>query len=257
VASVAGNVTVIQGTATNLKVQAESYQGGVAVGAAAPMQVSLANHAANATAVAVSLATVPSHAVTNAGVFAVQVDGNALTALQLIDDSIFTDDAAFTPAVSKVSMVGYQADEASTDSIDEGDAGAARMTLDRKVIVTAQPHTAGGLSTFRSIDLDEGTLEVVKNSPGQVYSMWCANLATSTRFIKFYDATSGTLGTGTPVLTIPLPGNSSDDIAGIFNAGGHGIAFATGICVGAGTGVADNDTGAPGANEVIVNIFYK
>lgn len=36
----------------------------------------------------VSLASVPSHAVTNAGTFAVQVDGSALTSLQLIDDAV-------------------------------------------------------------------------------------------------------------------------------------------------------------------------
>jgi hypothetical protein len=83
-----------------------------------------------------------------------------------------------------------------------------------------------------------------------------ANTATTTRFIKFYDATSGTLGTGTPVLTLPLPGNSTDDVAA--NAlGGMGIAFTTGISVGASTGVADNDTGAPGTNDVIINVFYK
>jgi hypothetical protein len=40
------------------------------------------------TALPVSLASVPSHAVTNAGTFAVQVDGSALTALQLIDDIV-------------------------------------------------------------------------------------------------------------------------------------------------------------------------
>jgi hypothetical protein len=124
-------------------------------------------------------------------------------------------------------------------------------------VVNVRPETSGGLSIHRSIDLDEGTLEVVKASAGQVYSMWVANTATATRFIKFYDVTSGTAGTGTPVLTIPIPGNSSDDIAGVFNAGSHGIAFSTGICVGATTGVADSDTGAPGANEVIVNIFFK
>lgn len=223
-------------------------------------------------AIAASLAgtlTVGSHAVTNAGTFAVQavctnagtfvvqVDGAALTALQVIDNPVLVDDAAFTPATSSVMMAGFEADESSTDSVDEGDAGAARMTLDRKVIVTDQPHTAGGLSIHRSIDLDEGALEVVKASPGQIYGMWVANTATATRFIKFYDATSGTAGTGTPVLTIPIPGNSSDDIAGVFNAGGKGIAFATGICVGATTGVADNDTGAPGANDCVVNIFFK
>lgn len=50
--------------------------------------------------------TVGSHAVTNAGTFATQIDGSALTALQLIDDSIFADDAAFTIGTSKVNVSG-------------------------------------------------------------------------------------------------------------------------------------------------------
>lgn len=81
--------------------------------------------------------TVGSHAVTNAGTFAVQVDGAALTALQLIDDPVFADDVAFTPATSKVNAVGFFADETATDSVDEGDIGIARMTLDRKQHVVA------------------------------------------------------------------------------------------------------------------------
>lgn len=206
----------------------------------------------------VSLASVPSHAVTNAGTFAVQVDGSALTSLQLIDDTIFSDDAAFTPGTSKVSVVGFQADETSTDSIDEGDAGAPRMTLDRKVIVTPQPHTTGGCSIFRSLDLDESE-EEVKATAGQVYGLMFTNTATSTRWLKFYNATAAnvTVGTTTPVITIGLPGNTSDDISGVFSNGGLGITFDTAICVAATTGVADNDTGAPAANDVIVNVFYK
>lgn len=47
------NATVVQGTATNLKTQAESYQGGTAVGSGNPLQVTLANTGANATAVKV------------------------------------------------------------------------------------------------------------------------------------------------------------------------------------------------------------
>ena len=201
--------------------------------------------------------TVNAHAVTNAGTFAVQVDGNALTALQLIDDTVFTDDAAFTPGTSKVSIAGFQADEASIDSVDEGDAGAARMTLDRKVITQPQPHTAGGLSIFRSLDLDE-TEEDVKTSAGQVYAVWFSNMATTTRFLKFYNATAAnvTVGTTTPVLTLALPGNSSDDISGVFSST-MGIAFDTAITVAATTGLADNDTGAPAANDVICNVFYK
>lgn len=202
--------------------------------------------------------TVNSHAVTNAGTFAVQVDGSALTALQKIDDPVLVDDAAFTPATSSVSMAGFQADEASTDSVDEGDAGAARMTLDRKLIVTPQPHTAGGLSIFRSLDLDE-TEEDIKTSAGCVYGAWVTNTATTTRWLKFYNLTAAntTVGSSTPVITIGIPGNTSDDISANFGPGGMGIMFDTAICAAATTGVADADTGAPAANDVIINVFYK
>ena len=202
--------------------------------------------------------TVGSHAVTNAGTFAVQVDGNALTALQLIDDPVIADDAAFTPATTKVMMAGFEADETSTDSVDEGDGGAARMTLDRKVIMNPQPHIAGGCLIFRSLDLDE-TEEDIKTAAGQIYGIWFTNTATTTRWLKFYNATAAnvTVGTTTPVITIGLPGNSSDDITGLFSNGGMGIAFDTAISAAATTGVADNDTGAPGANDVILIVFYK
>jgi hypothetical protein len=196
-------------------------------------------------------------AITGTGTFVVQVDGNALTALQKIDDPVIVDDAAFTPATTSVMMAGFEADETATDSVDEGDGGAARMTLDRKLIVTPQPHTAGGLSISRDIDLDNSTLTVVKNTPGQVYGWTITNTTTAVVYVKFYDATSGTLGTGTPVLTIGIPGNATDDTTLAQSFGGLGIAFATGICVGAGTGVADADNTDPGANAVIANIFYK
>ena len=202
--------------------------------------------------------TVGSHAVTNAGTFAVQVDGNALTSLQLLDNVILVDGAAFTPAATSVSMAGFEADETATASVTEGAAGAARMTLDRKVITTPQPHTAGGLSIFRSLDLDE-TEEEVKATAGCVHAVWATNLATTTRFLKFYNATAANVvvGTTTPVITIALPGNTSDDISAHFTGGGYGIGFDTAITVAATTGIADNDTGAPAANDVLVNIFFK
>jgi hypothetical protein len=42
------------------------------------------------------------------------------------------DDSAFTIATDYVNVNGYLADETAPDSVDEGDVGAARMTLDRK-----------------------------------------------------------------------------------------------------------------------------
>ena len=117
---------------------------------------------------------------------------------------------------------------------------------------------ADGLTIFRSLDLDESE-EEVKATAGTVYGAWFTNTATSTRWLKFYNATAAnvTVGTTTPVITIGLPGNTTDDISGQLSAGGHGIAFATAISAAVTTGLADNDTGAPSANDVVVNIFYK
>ncbi len=53
---------------------------------------------------------------------------------------IHVDDSAFTVGTDSVGAAGYLADEAAPDSVDEGDVGIARMTLDRKqlnVIVDA------------------------------------------------------------------------------------------------------------------------
>ncbi|RTL23828.1 MAG: hypothetical protein EKK55_12545, partial [Rhodocyclaceae bacterium] len=69
--------------------------------------------------------------VTNAGTFAVQVDGAALTALQVIDNPVVVDDAAFTPATTSVMMAGFTFDDVSPDTVNEGDAGAARMSANR------------------------------------------------------------------------------------------------------------------------------
>ena len=206
----------------------------------------------------VSLASVPSHAVTNAGTFAVQVDGNALTALQKIDDPVLVDDAAFTPATSSVMMAGYEADEASTDSVDEGDAGAARMTLDRKQIVTLQPHTAGGCSPFYNLDVDE-TEDAIKATAGQLYELYLFNTTNAALYVKLYDATVAgtTVGTTTPVMTIPVPGNNDTDGAGVVRNWPNGLVFANAITIAATTAAADSDTGAPATGAIIASGAFK
>ena len=55
------------------------------------------------------------------------------TAVELIDDAIVADDAAFTPATTKVMMAGFEHDDTTPDSVDEGDAGAARMSSNRNI----------------------------------------------------------------------------------------------------------------------------
>jgi hypothetical protein len=59
------------------------------------------------------------------------------------------DDAGFTVAASKVLPFGAMADETSPDSVDEGDIGAVRMTLDRQMRVFSGPYPQAPLA-YRS-----------------------------------------------------------------------------------------------------------
>lgn len=85
----------------------------------------------------VSLASVPSHAVTNAGTFAVQVDGAALTSLQLIDDTVFVDDTA-THSTGSTKGIGIMAVATPTDtSVNANDIGMPAMSTDRHFLTDA------------------------------------------------------------------------------------------------------------------------
>ena len=81
----------------------------------------------------------------NAGTFTCKVDGSqesiaalmALFGVSITTDIAITDDAAYVPGTGKGVAVFGMADETAPDSVDEGDAGALRMTLDRKLITSA------------------------------------------------------------------------------------------------------------------------
>lgn len=204
--------------------------------------------------ISASVQAPPSQAVTNAGTFATQENGSALTSLQLLDDTVFADDSAFTIATSKVTSIGLLADETSTDSVDEGDIGLPRMTLDRKQIVVLSPHATGeSLDTFFSIDLDE-TEEDIKATSGKIYGYYIYNSTAATLYVRFYNATAAntTVGTTAAILVIPVPAGAAANCS--FP---QGIGFSTALCAAATTGVAANDTGAPAANALVINVFYK
>lgn len=119
------------------------------------------------------------------------------------------------------------------------------------------PRTSGGLSIFRSIDIDE-TEEEIKATAGQLFSISAFNMTDAPLFLKFYNATAAnvTVGTTTPVLTFPVPGNAASDGAGLIWNNDIGFAFGTAMTVACTTAVADNDTGTPTANACIVNVGY-
>lgn len=200
--------------------------------------------------------TVNSHAVTNAGTFAVQVDGAALTALQLIDDTVFADDAAFTVGTSKVNAIGYMADEASTDSVDEGDVGVPRMTLDRKQIVTVQPHTTGGWDVKNCSSGDGSTAltnsaQAIKASAGKLGGWYIYNPNASAAYVPIYDVASGsvTVGTTNPLMVLTIPASSAANLELV-----NGITFGTAISAAAATTAAGNSALGTALEAIF---FYK
>ena len=64
---------------------------------------------------------------------AVSVTGNKLDVNATVTlETAYVDDSAFAVGTDKVNAQGFLADETAPDSVDEGDIGIARMTLDRK-----------------------------------------------------------------------------------------------------------------------------
>ncbi len=124
--------------------------------------------------------------------------------------------------------------------------------------VSLVPATTGGLTMYKNIDVDESEDEV-KATAGQIYMIHAINLEATPLYLKFYNATAAdvTVGTTVPVLTFAVPSQGTTNGAGFTVSIPQGLAFSTAITVAATTGVADADTGAPGANELILNLGYK
>lgn len=165
------------------------------------------------------------------------------------------DDSAFTVATTRVVPVAYMADEVATDSVDEGDAGIARMTLDRKVIVANYAHLSGGATPFRLNSAATTNATLVKASAGQVYSIVATNINAAVRYLKLYNrATAPTVGTDVPVQVYAIPGNTAG--SGLVLNIPVGMSFSLGIAFAITTGAADSDVGAVAANEIIINLAF-
>ncbi len=77
--------------------------------------------------------------------------------VEIVDaDQNIVDDAAFTPATSVVSMAGFEFDDTTPDSVDEGDAGAARMSANRNIYTTIRD--AAGNERGANVDANNAIL---------------------------------------------------------------------------------------------------
>lgn len=94
----------------------------------------------------------------------------------------------------------------------------------------------------------------VKNAAGTIHKI-NLNVAVAGKFLKLYNkATAPTVGTDTPVMTIPLAATGAREI----DFGPNGLYFATGIGYGITGAIGDADTTAVASGDITgMNILYS
>lgn len=101
------------------------------------------------------------------------------------------------------------------------------------------------------------TAIVIKATSGSVYSVDAFNNSTTLAYVKLYNASTATCGSGTPQARYMIPFGASSSGGGFNVSNINGDAYGLGIVMCVTTGIADNDTGAPAASTFIVNVHWK
>jgi hypothetical protein len=160
------------------------------------------------------------------------------------------DDNGGALTVDNGGTFAVQAAQSGTWTVQPGDTANTTAWL-----VSERPAASGGQTIFRRISTADTNAASVKASAGQVYGWYITNVNASPRYAKLYNkASAPTVGSDTPVMTLLIPGNTAG--AGSTLGLPCGAAFSTGIALAITTGVADADTGAVAANEIVVHLFY-
>jgi hypothetical protein len=196
--------------------------------------------------VPVSLASVPSHAVTNAGTFAVQA---TLQASSGTDIGKLT--ANQTVNVAQINGVTPLMGNGVTGT------GSQRVTIASdntafNVNATTVPATSGGLSTFHLAAAASTNATNIKASAGQLYGYMISNTSAAYTYLCFHN-TAGTPTAGASIffkIGIPAGGAANVEFS-------NGIAFSTGIAISTVTGAPDSNTTAIALSDQIINLFYK
>jgi hypothetical protein len=123
--------------------------------------------------------------------------------------------------------------------------------------VSPRPNNTGanGTTPYKLISTASTNSNNIKSSGGNLYCIIAIGLTSTVRYLKIYSkATAPTVGTDVPLMTIPVPANTQG--AGVAIPFSMGVNFPLGIGIAITSGSADNDTGAVGAGDVIVNLTY-
>lgn len=102
----------------------------------------------------------------------------------------------------------------------------------------AVPVVSASATAFATVTTASTNAGVISAAAVSVYELTVSNTSASAAYIKFYDrASSPTVGTDVPVLTIPVPAYAT-----FVEAFGAGKRFGTGLALAATGGIAATDT---------------
>lgn len=247
------------------------------VSSSAPLQVTLANTGANATAVVVdgSASTQPiSGTVTATSGTAANLkaevtgatagSGTATGAIRVELPTNGTGTIATVGAVTAISNAlpaGTNAigKLAANSGVDIGDVDVTSISAGTNNIgqVNVAPQTANGLSVFNATSSDgatalTNTAQVIKASAGQLYGWFIYNPNATAQFVQLYNTAAGsvTVGTTNPLFMLTIPATSGANVE--FT---NGITFSNAGWSAAATSTAGGN-GAPGTSLDAV-FFYK
>lgn len=141
---------------------------------------------------------------------------------------------------------------------------ALNISIDQTTVGTTNgvspvANPTGGSSTTGNIAANNTTAVVVKASAGTLYSIQMYGIGSAPAYLKIYNATSATCGSGTPVKRLMIPAASTAANGGGSNIdfGAAGVKFGTGITYCVTTGIGDADTTAPAASTFLVNLDWQ
>lgn len=113
--------------------------------------------------------------------------------------------------------------------------------------------SSGYLSKLKLFSAASTNSTLVKAGAAIVGYLHVTNTAASARFVKLYDkATAPTVGTDTPIHTFAIPAG----YCGSLGIPESGIRTSLGLGLGITAAIADTDTTAIAANEVVINGAY-
>lgn len=147
-------------------------------------------------------------------------------------------------------LTGVSNADSTTPVAIEADPTTKRLLTD--ALATLSPATTGGLTTHHLVSAGTTNATVVKASAGQLYGWYIYNSNASARKLAFHNTASTPTAGSSIFFSLVIPASSGANV--------HissGISFSSGIAITTVTGLADSDSNAVAANDLIINLFYK